>query len=458
MADFVGNVPPHSVEAEQYVLSCCMAADALGSRGRDIAASAIAKLAPDDFYRGEHRAIFRAVVDLHDKREPVDLLGVRAMLERRKAEVDPYYLVELKGAVPSLEAFEHYAGKVAEYGRRRKLIRLMADSMAKAYDLEVDDPIGEAQAGLLDLALSAPDAGDWKSIEELDALNYSRMQAEQIARAEGKVSHVIEFGYYDLDQTLSVTEGDFLVLAARTGFGKTALAMSFARRIAQRRLVGVFSLEVNELNIARREMAGRAGISVINQMRGNLTDREWDAASAAIAANRGLKLHIRDKARTTIPEMLAACRRLEAKEGEKMGLVVVDYLTLIEAHGKTGSETERASRISRELKLMAGELRCPVLALSQFNRGVDNREGQRPELRDLKQSGSIEQDASVVMFIHRPGHKDGEPMQDGPVELIVAKNRNGPTKTVNLFFSAQSMTFTDVGFHAPPVEEWTYDA
>lgn len=450
MRSLIERVPPHDADAEQYVLSCCLASNALGTNGRDMAAHALAKLQAGDFYQEAHRHIFGAIETLHQKGAPVELMGVKDLTIGRGLDVAYDYLIDLAGAVPSLAPFDYYADKLANLGRRRRAIRLMAESIEKAYDLDVPDPIAEAQAGLLHLAASSPEADDWKSLEELDAINYAKMEAEKEARDAGKVTQVIEFGYHDLDNILAVTDGDLLILAARTGFGKTALAMNFARKVAaNKRLVGVFSLEVNKENIARRDLAGRTGISVVDQMRGNIKGGQWDAISAAMKHNKGLRIEVRDKARTTIPDMLAACRRLEAKRGQKMGLVIVDYLTLVEAHTKTNNETERASKISRELKLLAGELRCPVLALAQFNRGVDNREGQRPELRDLKQSGSIEQDASVAMFIHRPGHKDGEPLQNGPVELIVAKNRNGPTRTVELYFNATQMTFTDVGYIPP---------
>lgn len=445
------RVPPHDLDAEQAVLASIICDTQALTAAVDIG------LKPGDFYRAAHAAIFAAALELAARREPVDLITMRAEMTKRDqlADVGGYgYLVDLASSVPTTAHTEFYAKRLAALAKRRELIALCSDAIGAAFDPEVADPIGGAQRALLALDLGRGGSGEWKSLGDLYRENWNRMEEAQAARAKGEPSHVVSTGFHDLDQMLAIAAGDMVVLAARTGYGKTSMAANIAIHVARSKPVAMFTLEMSGLAMARRFLATHTGLSVHRQSRGDLLENEWKEVAAMLKRHAELPLFIRDKAHVTPSEMLAACRRLEAQRREKLGLVVVDYLTLADADGKTENETTRAAKVSRGLKLMAGELGCPVLALAQLNRGVDGREGKRPELRDLKQSGSIEQDASVVLMIHREGHKDGAKLESGLVEVIVAKNRNGPTGSVVLHFDAGRTLFTDN--HGSPAE-WRVD-
>ena len=446
MADLVRSVPPNSLEAEQRVLTPCFMPDA-----DDVIAEVVSRLADDDFYHPANQAIFRAIraVSRKTPRVPVDYVTVKEALGDLVGEVVGLeYLVDM--ASPDFlsgGAVDYYIGKVADLSRRRKFIRIAYEAMAEAYDVTSEDPIGGHYARLLGLDLATGHDGGWKKLADVHRENYEAMEEAHQATVNGEPTRVVDLGFHDLDNFINITAGDVVVIAAKTGFGKTALATAIARHVSTHSPVAMFTLEMNRQAMSRRWTAMETGIEVGRQMKGALRENEWPLVAEMIERNEALDLYIRDKSQTTVSEMLAACRQLEARLRRKLGAVVVDYLTLADVDGKTENETTRASKVSRQIKMMAQELGCPVFALAQLNRGIDGRESKRPELRDLKQSGSIEQDASVVMFIHRQGHIDGQPLEAGPVEVIVAKHRNGPTGSAELYFDPKRTTFTN--YHGP---------
>jgi replicative DNA helicase len=443
MDSIIERVPPHSIEAEQAVLACILV-------DVECIATAMEKLEPTSFYRRAHGALYEAMLGLYRKGEPIDLITMRDACQGADwyDELGGYgYLIDLAGSIPTTAYVGPYADIVAAKARRREFIRAASGMVAAGFDEACDDPVGEGLKSLVALDLKRGVSGEWKLLADLEAENYDRMAAASDARREGRtLTHLMETGFYDLDNMLAAGPGDMLVLAARTGYGKTALAANIAIHVATTGPVAMFTLEMSGLAMARRFTASHTGIDTRRQVVGSLGDNEWPVVQEMIREHRDLPLYIRDKSHVTVSEMLAACRKLEAQTREKLKLVVVDYLTLADADGKVENETTRAAKVSRGLKLMAGELGCPVLALAQLNRGVDGRPEKRPELRDLKQSGSIEQDASVVIFIHREGHRDGEKLESGPVEVIVAKNRHGSTGSVNLNFDAPRTRFSSAGF------------
>jgi replicative DNA helicase len=428
------RLPPQSAEAEQAVLGGLLLDNAVWERLADL-------LRPEDLYAHRHRLIFRAIRDLLDASSPADVVTVFERLKTRGEDEDAgglAYLNSLAQYVPSAANARRYAEIVREKAVLRRLI-----SASEEIATAATNPGGEPAAAILDKAESrifqiAEDTARMKQgFQPLDGLVVQLLdRVQEMADNPNDVTGV-PTGFVDLDRmTAGLQAGDLIVLAARPSMGKTALAVNIAEHVALHEAlpVAVFSMEMGAAQLAVRVVGSIGRIDQGRLRTGKLTEEEWPRLTDAIERLRGVSLHIDETPGLTPSELRASARRL-ARQCGKLGLIVVDYLQLMS--GSSSSEENRATElgeISRGLKALAKELQCPVLALSQLNRGVESRNDKRPLMSDLRESGAIEQDADVIMFIYRDDYYNKDSREPGVAEVIIGKQRNGPTGLVKLAF------------------------
>jgi len=428
------RLPPQSAEAEQAVLGGLLLDNAVWERVADL-------LRADDLYAHRHKLIFRAIRELLDDSRPADVVTVFERLKSRGEEEDAgglAYLNSLAQYIPSAANARRYAEIVREKAILRKLI-----SASEEIATTATNPKGEPAAAILDAA----EAKIFQIAEETSRLkqgfqSLNNLAPQLLARVHEMSENPSEVtgvptGFHDLDRmTAGLQAGDLVVLAARPSMGKTALAVNIAEHVALNEglPVAVFSMEMGAAQLAVRIVGSIGRIDQTHLRTGRLTDEEWPRLTDAVERLRGVSLHIDETAALTPSELRANARRL-ARQCGKLGLIVVDYLQLMS--GTNSSDENRATElgeISRGLKALAKELQCPVLALSQLNRGVEQRNDKRPLMSDLRESGAIEQDADIIMFIYRDDYYNKDSRTPGEAEIIIAKQRNGPTGTVKLAF------------------------
>ena len=442
------RVPPQSIEAEQSVLGAML-----------IDKEAIAKvtevLNADDFYREAHRVIFTAMLELYNKNEAVDLITVTDILRRDNKLEDIggiAYITSLANIVLTAANVKYHADIVAEKSVLRQLVKVSTEIAAMGY--EANDEVGvlldTAESRILEISNRKKKA-DFTPISAV--LMDSVQSIEKLLNNKGGLTG-IPTGFNDLDKlTSGLHPSDFIILAARPSMGKTALALNIVQNVALRahkrmggdpRSVAFFSLEMSKEQLVNRMLCAEASIDSQRLRIGEMSDKDWDALWAACDTMSKAKIYIDDTAGITVMDMRSRARRLKAEHG--LDLIVVDYLQLMQGSGKrntSGDRQQEVSEISRSLKALARELDVPVLALSQLSRGVEARQVKRPMLSDLRESGSLEQDADIVAFLYREDYYNPE-TENKHTELIIAKHRNGPVDTVNLFFHKQFTKF--VGF------------
>ena len=442
------RVPPQSIEAEQSVLGAML-----------IDKEAIAKvtevLNADDFYREAHRVIFTAMLELYNKNEAVDLITVTDILRRDNKLEDIggiAYITSLANIVLTAANVKYHADIVAEKSVLRQLVKVSTEIAAMGY--EANDEVGvlldTAESRILEISNRKKKA-DFTPISAV--LMDSVQSIEKLLNNKGGLTG-IPTGFNDLDKlTSGLHPSDFIILAARPSMGKTALALNIVQNVALRahkrvggdpRSVAFFSLEMSKEQLVNRMLCAEASIDSQRLRIGEMSDKDWDALWAACDTMSKAKIYIDDTAGITVMDMRSPARRLKAEHG--LDLIVVDYLQLMQGSGKrntSGDRQQEVSEISRSLKALARELDVPVLALSQLSRGVEARQVKRPMLSDLRESGSLEQDADIVAFLYREDYYNPE-TENKHTELIIAKHRNGPVDTVNLFFHKQFTKF--VGF------------
>ena len=442
------RVPPQSIEAEQSVLGAML-----------IDKEAIAKvtevLNADDFYREAHRVIFTAMLELYNKNEAVDLITVTDILRRDNKLEDIggiAYITSLANIVLTAANVKYHADIVAEKSVLRQLVKVSTEIAAMGY--EANDEVGvlldTAESRILEISNRKKKA-DFTPISAV--LMDSVQSIEKLLNNKGGLTG-IPTGFNDLDKlTSGLHPSDFIILAARPSMGKTALALNIVQNVALRahkrvggdpRSVAFFSLEMSKEQLVNRMLCAEASIDSQRLRIGEMSDKDWDAMWAACDTMSKAKIYIDDTAGITVMDMRSRARRLKAEHG--LDLIVVDYLQLMQGSGKrntSGDRQQEVSEISRSLKALARELDVPVLALSQLSRGVEARQVKRPMLSDLRESGSLEQDADIVAFLYREDYYNPE-TENKHTELIIAKHRNGPVDTVNLFFHKQFTKF--VGF------------
>jgi replicative DNA helicase len=437
------RMPPQAVEVEQAVLGAMLI------DGRAVG-RAVELLEEEAFYHRPHGRIYTAMISLYEQNQAVDQLTVSEELKRR-GQLDEaggiVYLAELAAGVASAANIEHHAKIVVERGLSRGLIEASSEISSRAYEgkSDVHELIDWSEGRIFSLSEKKLSQG-FESIEVVLQETF-----EHIERARNQTSAVsgVNTGYTDLnDMTSGFQNSDLIILAARPSVGKTALSLSFCCRAAVEHGVGVafFSLEMSKLQLAQRLLCIQTGIDLHKLRTGRLNEGDWIHLTKNVGRLAQAPIYIDDTPGITVLEARAKSRRLQRDHG--IGMVVIDYLQLMTSHESTQSREQEVSRISRGLKGLAKELNVPVLALSQLSRAAETRTDKRPQLSDLRESGSIEQDADVVMFIYRPdlyGLKspDGG-SQEGTAEIIIGKQRNGPTGSVHLMWNKESASFENL--------------
>ena len=428
------RIPPHSIEAESSVLGGLLLDNAAWDRVADLLTDA-------DFYRYEHRLVFGAIGALVNATKPADVITVFEHLQSQgKAEEvgGLSYLNSLAQYVPSAGNIRRYAEIVRERSILRKLVSASDEIATNAFNPQgrpVAEIVDEAEQKIFNIGEQGSRMK--QGFQGMDSLVVSLLdRVQEMADNPNDVTGV-PTGFYDLDRlTAGFQAGDLIVLAARPSMGKTALAINIAEHVALHEglPVAVFSMEMGAAQLAVRIVGSIGRIDQSHLRTGKLTDEEWPRLTEAIEKLRNISLHIDESAGLTSSELRANARRL-ARQCGQLGLIVVDYLQLMS--GSSSSDENRATElgeISRGLKMLAKELKCPVMALSQLNRSVETRPDKHPMMSDLRESGAIEQDADIIMFIYRDDYYNKESKEPGVAEVIIAKQRNGPTGTVKLAF------------------------
>jgi len=431
-------MPPHSLEAEQSVLGAILL-------DRDALLQVAEVLRVEDFYREAHRLIYSACLDLEARGEAVDLLTVTEELRRRgelEAVGGASYLTTLTTVVPSVANAGHYARIVAQKAALRQLIQVARRIAERAYDEDGDviEIIDEAERLILQVAGGRYREG-FVSIKEV--LVNTFQQLERVASHKGEVTGLPTFS--DLDRLLSgLQPSDLIICAARPGMGKTSFCLNIAQNVAVKKKVpvAIFSLEMSRDQVVQRMLAAEAMVEQHRLRTGYLKEDDWARLVSAASLLAEAPIYIDDTPAITVMEVRAKARRLQAECG--LGLVVIDYLQLMQAHRRVDNRQQEIALISRALKALARELNVPVLVLSQLNRGVEQRQDKRPVMADLLESGAIEADADVIIFLYRPQYYDPDTDKKGIAEVIVAKHRNGPVGTVEMAFLPEFTKFVDL--------------
>jgi replicative DNA helicase len=434
---------PHNLEAEKCVLGAIL----INNHGFNQAAEVIDA---QDFFRDAHRRIFEKMVTLTDRNEPVDLVTLKDELTR-SGELDevggPAYISALTDGVPRSANVEYYAKIVKERSTLRRLIQSASDVLARAYDAEEDADLllDEAERSIFQIAEHRMRAGFVRLGELVDS-GYQLI--EKLQAQKGLVTGVPS-GFVDLDEmTSGFQPSDLVIVAARPSMGKTSLVLNLALYcgIEAGKSVGVFSLEMSKEQLFMRMLTSEARVDAHRFRGGFLGEQDYARLVDAFARLHDAKVFIDDTPSVGILEMRAKSRRLKLEHG--LDMIVVDYLQLMQGRGRFESRQQELASISRSLKILAKELNVPIVALSQLSRAPETRGDHRPQLSDLRESGALEQDADVVLFIFREDMyaTDGErnPETEGTAEIIIGKQRNGPTGTVRLAFLKQYTRFENL--------------
>jgi len=448
--DFLRRVPPHSVEAEQAVLGGILLRNENFHSIVDI-------LTPNDFYLPAHALLYEACLALHQKNTPVDPLTLveylrsNNLLEQAGGMI---YLAELGESVVSAANVEYYAAIVRDRALQRSLIATCAEIIANSFDSarEVESLLDESEQALFALTTRK---GSKQYFSSNDLVRNFLSDLEKRYSDPDAISGVTS-GYFKLDQmTTGFQASDLIILAARPSMGKTAFALNMCMRAAlqQNVPVAIYSLEMSKEQLIMRMLSVFAKVGLSKLRRGNLDDDDWRNVHYAVEELSRAPIFIDDTPAISTLELRARTRRLKAQHG--IGLVMVDYLQLMRSSRRVDSRELEISDISRSLKALAKELSIPVIALAQLNRKVEERQNKRPMLSDLRESGAIEQDADIIMFIYRDAvynKREDNPRQN-VAEIIIGKQRNGPTGTVELAYVAEYTAFEDLTYTPPPPSE-----
>ncbi len=433
---------PYSKEAEQSVLgSAFLSKDALQK--------ICDELSEEDFYLEANQKIFRVLSDLNNEGIPVDITIVTDRLESAKelsSVGNIEYLVEIANFVPSAANIDYYIGIVHDKSVLRKLINASNEISNSSYteNSPVNDILDQAEAKIFDVVQKRKTA-EFRNIQ--DVVFKAQSDLEKLSENKSEITGYAT-GFYEFDKlTSGLHENELYIIAARPGMGKTAFALNIATYVARNtnKNVAIFNFEMSAEQLVNRMLSSIGQINFARFRNGNFDNNDWKRLSEAVTILADTNLKIDDTPGATISDIRSKCRRLASKENG-LGLVVIDYLQLI-----TGSSRNQANRqqevaeISRGLKTMAMELKCPVIALAQLSRAVEGRPDKRPLMSDLRESGSIEQDADLVGFLYRDDYYNKEAMnkEASITEFIIGKNRNGPTKTVEFIFKGSTVTFTN---------------
>ena len=431
---------PHDIAAEQSVIGAMF-------MSKKACEKVVERLNADVFYLDKHAKIFKTIVALKEEGVPIDVTIVTSELENKKelASIGGVeYLSDLITSVPSAANVEEYIKIVEEKFVRRRLIETALSIETDSYNWNdtLDELIDKSEKNLMNIS-KARSGSAFQSIA--DVLYKAQMNLEKLAQTKGEITGV-PTGFYDLDKiTSGLHENELIIIAARPSMGKTALALNIATNIAINtdKTVALFNLEMGAEQLAFRMLSSIGQIEGSKLSSGRLEHNDWKRINEAISRLADTKIFIDDTPGITIGEIRAKCRRLASEEN--LGIIIIDYLQLISGSNKTqGNRQLEISEISRSLKTLAMELKIPIIALAQLSRSVESRDDKRPILSDLRESGSIEQDADIVAFLYRDDYYNKEAAIDEATsksEFIIRKHRNGPTTTIDLIFKRNTSTF-----------------
>jgi len=435
---------PNNVEAEEAVLGAFLI-------DPEAIYKVLAFLKSDDFYLQKHRWIYESVIRVHERREPVDFITLTTELEQQdhlEAVGGGAYISQLISAVPSAISVESYGRLVEQTSVRRRLLEAAGDIARFAYDerLPVDQVVDHAEKALFGVSQKRS-TRDLQPIQEIVPRYYDHI--EYLYEHRGELMGVPS-GFRDLDRVLGgFQRSDLLILAARPGVGKTSLLLTFALRAAEKRkVVALFSLEMSAEQLVQRLVAQISGIDAQRLRLGQLKDEEWPAFAEAIGHLSELPIYIDDTPSITALQLRTKCRRLASERG--LDMIFLDYLQLMDSDFRSDNRVQEVSYISRSLKGLAREIDVPLMTASQLSRAVEQRQDKHPVLSDLRDSGSLEQDADIVMFIYRDELYNQNTESPNIADLMISKHRSGPTGTVQLYFRKHLAQFTDVYAQVAP--------
>ena len=436
----VEKIPPHNTEAEKSVLGSAMLS-------KDALADVIDVVAPEDFYDAAHKEIFEVMVELFRNNVSVDIVTVCEELNKRKSLQmvgGRAYIASLSSFAPSSVNAAEYAKIVAEKSSIRRLIKTAEDIREKGYEETMDaaDILDYAEKGIFEIAQKGQ-KNDFAPIKEVLIENIAMIDAA--IQTQGQVVG-LPTGFKRLDEVTSgLHRSDLVIIAARPAMGKTAFVLNIAQNTAVKSgaTVLIFSLEMSKAQLGQRLLAMESRVEMQKLKTGNIERNDWDRINMALDSLSKTNLHIDDTPGISLLEMKNKCRRLKAEKG--LDLVIIDYLQLMKGEGKASdSRQQEISNLSRYLKLLAREIDCPVLVLSQLSRAAEQRQDHRPILSDLRDSGAIEQDADMVIFLYRDDYYNPDDSEKpGVCEVNIAKHRSGPTETIDLTWVARYTKFSD---------------
>lgn len=436
----VEKIPPHNTEAEKSVLGSSMLS-------KEALADVIDVVAPEDFYDAAHKEIFEVMVELFRNNVSVDIVTVCEELNKRKSLQmvgGRAYIASLSSFAPSSVNAAEYAKIVAEKSSIRRLIKTAEDIREKGYEETMDaaDILDYAEKGIFEIAQKGQ-KNDFAPIKEVLIENIAMIDAA--IQTQGQVVG-LPTGFKRLDEVTSgLHRSDLVIIAARPAMGKTAFVLNIAQNTAVKSgaTVLIFSLEMSKAQLGQRLLAMESRVEMQKLKTGNIERNDWDRINMALDSLSKTNLHIDDTPGISLLEMKNKCRRLKAEKG--LDLVIIDYLQLMKGEGKASdSRQQEISNLSRYLKLLAREMDCPVLVLSQLSRAAEQRQDHRPILSDLRDSGAIEQDADMVIFLYRDDYYNPDDSEKpGVCEVNIAKHRSGPTETIDLTWVARYTKFSD---------------
>lgn len=447
------RIPPQSIEAEQAALGAMLLE-------REAIARAVELLRPEDFYREAHRTIYQGIIDLFNRNEPVDLITLGEWLkahEQLEAIGGALYLTTIMQQVPTAAGIGNYATIIRNKSLQRQLIKAADEIMTAAYqsDRDLEELVDESEQKIFAIAERNLSSG-FSSLQDLVKQQFYNIEDTKISGLPGSG---LNTGFSELDAiTAGLQPSDLIVLAARPSMGKTALALNIARNVAvspqENNTVAVFSLEMSKEQLALRLLCSEARVTQDNVRHAMISDDDMGRLAQAVEKLWDCPIFIDDTPSISVLEMRGKCRRLKAERG--LGLIVIDYLQLMNCPVRADNRVQEIAIIARGLKALAREMKVPVIALSQLSRMVEQRSPRRPQLSDLRESGAIEQDADLVLFLYRPAYYGEEellrinydPERDKNVtEVLVAKQRNGPTGTIKLVWMPEYGQFGDLAQH-----------
>ncbi|WP_377887224.1 replicative DNA helicase [Alkalihalobacillus sp. R86527] len=436
---FADRTPPQNIEAEQAVIGAVfLETDAL--------TTATEVLQSEDFYRAAHQKIFSVMIELSEKGEPVDLVTVTSELQDRSLleEIGGVsYLSDLANSVPTAANVEYYSKIVEEKSILRRLIRAATDIASDGYAKEnkIENLLSEAEKSIMEVS-QRKNTGAFISIKDVLVDAYDNI--EMLQNNTGDITG-IPTGFSELDRmTAGFQRNDLIIVAARPSVGKTAFALNIAQNVATKtdENVAIFSLEMGAEQLVMRMLCAEGNIDAQRLRTGALTGDDWQKLTMAMGSLSNAGIYIDDTPGIRVGDIRAKCRRLKQEKG--LGMILIDYMQLIRGDGSTENRQQEVSEISRSLKGIARELEVPLISLSQLSRGVESRQDKRPMMSDIRESGSIEQDADIVAFLYRDDYYDKESENKNIIEIIIAKQRNGPVGTVELAFVKEYNKFVNL--------------